>query len=434
MCVRARSVARKLCDSRAAEVAFRRFFRNPKVTAREIVATAASRTAEVAAGRHVLLIQDTSEINYQAKAGRKRGLGTVGNGSDVGLFIHPVLAVQAEGPAEVLGLAGAVIWRRDKVKADDYQSQPIETKESHRWIVAAKSARAALSDTDMATVVADRECDIYEVFSRVPQLAPQGPKTHLLVRCSHDRALGENQGLLRAKIDTWPEAGRTTFEMDARPGRPKRSVTLAVRFGKVTLRQPANGADPRDPSTIALRLVEVREVDPPAGAKPVLWRLYTTHPVETLQQALVIVELYRRRWTIEQLFRTLKSQGLGIEDSDLADGEALENLAAATLVAAVKVMQCVHARGEAGQTIPASRVFGPADTPVLTALTRKLEGKTLKQKNPHPHASLAWAVWVIARLGGWNGYPSERPPGPITMRDGLERYHAIAEGFALASQ
>ena len=30
-------------------------------------------------------------------------------------------------------------------------------------------------------------------------------------------------------------------------------------------------------------------------------------------------------------------------------------------------------------------------------------------------------------------YPSERPPGPITMRNGLKRFHAIAEGFALAN-
>jgi hypothetical protein len=104
------------------------------------------------------------------------------------------------------------------------------------------------------------------------------------------------------------------------------------------------------------------------------------------------------------------------------------------LLAAIRVMQCVHARGEAGAHIPAARVFAPADMPVLKALVRKLEGKTQKQKNPHPLESLAWAAWVIARLGGWKGYAKERPPGPITMHAGFERFDAIAQGFALAQQ
>jgi hypothetical protein len=432
-CARLEAIVRKVGDTRAEEVAYRRFFRNPKVKAKEILATAAARTAAAAADRHVLLIQDTSEINYQDKAGRKRNLGLVGNGSDVGLFIHPVLVVEADGPPDILGLGGASIWRRTKIKADNYQSQPIETKESYRWIEAILAARAALSLTPVATMVADRESDIYEVFTRVPKAGPDGTRTHVLVRCHHDRALGDNGGRLSATVEAWPEAGRAAFDLDARPGRSARTVTLAVRFGEVTLRQPKVGADPRDPAVIPLRLVEVREVDPPAGATPVHWRLYTTHHVENLEQALVIVELYRRRWLIEQVFRTLKSDGLDVEQSLLADGEALENLAATALIAAVRVMQCVQARGEAGQTIPALRVFTEQDTPVLTALVRKLEGKTEKQKNPHPAASLAWAVWVIARLGGWKGYASERPPGPITIRDGLARYDAIAEGFALAN-
>ena len=69
----------------------------------------------------------------------------------------------------------------------------------------------------------------------------------------------------------------------------------------------------------------------------------------------------------------------------------------------------------------------------LEALIARPEGKTQKQKNPHPHHTLAWAAWCIARLGGWNGYASERPPGPVTFANGLKRFHAITEGFALAN-
>src|SRR5437016_6900542 len=113
--------ARRLSDSRAENVGFARFFRNEKVTAGEMLEVAAARTAEAARGRDVLLIEDTTEVNYAAKAGRKRNLGTVGNGSDVGLFVHPALVMDAQD-GSVLGSAGATIWRRRKKKAKNYQS------------------------------------------------------------------------------------------------------------------------------------------------------------------------------------------------------------------------------------------------------------------------------------------------------------------------
>lgn len=91
MRVRISAGLRALADNRAEKAGLTRFFRNPRVTADEILRSVAERTGSAAAGRHVLLIEDTSEINYEAKAGRKRGLGRVGNGSDVGLFVHPAL-------------------------------------------------------------------------------------------------------------------------------------------------------------------------------------------------------------------------------------------------------------------------------------------------------------------------------------------------------
>lgn len=125
----------------------------------EILDTAGKHAGEAAAGRHVLLVEDTSEINYQAKAGRKRGLGLVGNGSDVGLFVHPALALDADSGA-VLGLAGATIWHRLTGKAANYQELPIEAKESFRWIDTPKKAAKHLDQAAMVTVVADREADI----------------------------------------------------------------------------------------------------------------------------------------------------------------------------------------------------------------------------------------------------------------------------------
>ncbi len=137
-------------------------------TVEEILATAGAHTAQTAAGRHVLLIEDTSEINYQAKSGRKSGLGRVGNGTDVGLFVHPALAIDA-ADGTILGLAGAKIWCRHKAKRRDYQEQAIETKESYRWLETITQARAELDQSPLVSAIADREADIYELFARLPE-------------------------------------------------------------------------------------------------------------------------------------------------------------------------------------------------------------------------------------------------------------------------
>ncbi len=80
---------------------------------------------------------------------------------------------------------------------------------------------------------------------------------------------------------------------------------------------------------------------------------------------------------------------------------------------------------------PANAAFKPEEIETLEAVNPRLEGKTEKQKNPYPRHSLAWAAWIIGRLGGWNGYRSSKSPGPITMVNGINQFHAIADGWAL---
>ena len=200
---------RGLADNRPEQVRLRRFLHNEAVTVEEMVAHRAMLAGAAASGRHVLAIQDTSEINYQAQSGRKQRLGAVGNGSDVGLFIHPVLAVDAEGQ-ECLGLVDAQVWRRTKGKAKDYRSVPIEEKESYRWLRGADQAKAVLGEAAMVTVMDDREGDIYEKWARLPDA-----RTQLLSRASQDRNLADG-GKLFAALAALPEADRYTFELAGR--------------------------------------------------------------------------------------------------------------------------------------------------------------------------------------------------------------------------
>ena len=81
----------------------------------------------------------------------------------------------------------------------------------------------------------------------------------------------------------------------------------------------------------------------------------------------------------------------------------------AAAVAAVTVLQLVKARdGTTGESL--LDAFDPADRPILEAICTQLEGKTARQSNLHPRGSLAFAAWVIARLGGWTGYGCKLVP------------------------
>ncbi len=136
------------------------------------------------------------------------------------------------------------------------------------------------------------------------------------------------------------------------------------------------------------------------------------------------------RWRIEQLFRALKSDGLALDDSQVIEAERMFNLAAIGLAGAIRTIQLVDARD--GSPRPISDVIDPALLPALERLSKSREGKTTRQKNPHPSDSLAFIAWIAARLGGWNCY--YKPPGPKTMRDGWNQLAAMLEGYLLAIQ
>ena len=161
------------------------------------------------------------------------------------------------------------------------------------------------------------------------------------------------------------------------------------------------------------------------------WRLLTTHPIKNEEDALKCIHWYKQRWHIEQLFRTLKKQGIDLESSLLEEGSRLEKLAVFACSAAVRTMQMTLAR-EGKSDRPATDAFTVEEIKVLERIQAQKEGKTDKQKNPHPKHSLAWAAWIIARLGGWKGYASERKPGPITMLTGLRAFESIYYGYLIA--
>jgi hypothetical protein len=385
---------RRLGGDRAGEIRLTRFLRNEAVTPEEMLAEAGRGTSGRCQGRDILVIQDTTVVRSE------------GGGGD---YLHVGLALDA-GDGAILGLVDGQFLKRASGRKGLRRELPVEEKESFRWLRGADAAASVCAGARRITVVADRESDIYEAFA----LRPDGAE--LLVRAAQDRGL-EDGGKLFAALDALPEAGRAELDLPAQPGVKARKVRLAVRFAVLPLARPARGFSQGLPEAVELQAVDVREVDPRPGQPAVHWRLLTTHAVDDAAEAWAIVDLYRRRWAIEQLFRTLKTKGFDIEGLRIEDAAPRNNLVMATLVAAVIIQQLVHARdGGPGPLRPCLDAFDPDDIPLLEAFCAKLEGKTERQKNPHPRGSLAYAAWVCARLGGWTGYYGK--PGPIVMLQG----------------
>jgi hypothetical protein len=390
-------------------------------------------------GRRIIVAQDTSEINFAGREANRRGLGPAGDGVSAGFFIHPLVAIDSETEA-VLGLLDAHIWTRDEAaKTAPRRQRAIEDKESFRWLNGVERAAELLTDAASVVVVGDRENDIYSCLARRPAAVD------LIVRAAQDRALVEDASLF-ASAAAWPELTQVLVKVaPRRVGDPGRIATVALRAGPVTLKRPRNGFAKTDPETVwrfvrgfsrtarnaevSMTLVEAREINPPPNEEPLHWRLLTTIAVGDAAAACEIVRLYRLRWRIEEVFRALKSDGMRLEETQVHEAKRLFKLAVIGLASACRTIQLVDARD--GGPRPATDVIDPALLPVAEAIGPPLEGKTERQKNPHPLHSLAWLSGIIARPGGWNCY--YKPPGPKTMRAGWAPFTPMAAGFTIAA-
>ena len=262
---------RRLGGNRGGELQAGRFFANPKVTAAKIVEGWSLRTGAASAGRHVLAIQDTTEVKFPTKAQRRRGLGPVKQGNTYGVLVHAMIGVDAVSHA-CFGLVGGDVWTRDGVMTEHHRDRPLSERESRRWLETAEQAKKVLASAAMVTVVDDREGDIYPKWASVPRAG-----FHLLTRAMVDRRLIDGPRLaLRAQsrgrrcarcspppqLFRWPQRGQSIFRPVRRIG-AKRTAAVELRFGEVEICRPRDERDRTLAKTVRLRLVEVREANHP---------------------------------------------------------------------------------------------------------------------------------------------------------------------------
>jgi hypothetical protein len=425
LCTRSVCLRRMAQGAWASQMRFWRFVNNTRVTLGKLIEGWSAQTRMAAHDRHVLAIQDTSDIKFATTPEHRRGLGKVGKGNVHGVLLHAMMAVDAD-TGHCLGLAGGALWTRAGDVKTPHGERALEDRESARWLTTAAQAKEVLAPARMITVINDREGDFYAHWARTPH-----DKVQLLSRVMHDHALVQG-GTLRQAVKRIPYCAKAVLELPKRMDRAARKAHLCLRFGTVVLERPAKTGAPDLPKSVGLSFVEVIEPHPPQGAEPVHWLLLTTHALGSVADAWQIVAWYKQRWIIEQFFRSMKAQGLRIEDSQLETADGLMKLVAIAAKAAAIVIQLVQARN-GSEPVPAGIAFSPDEIEVLDVINKRKYGATKLQSNPHREQTLAWAAWIVARLGGWTGYASHRPPGPITFHHGLAQFQIFAAGYACAN-
>ena len=325
------------------------------------------------------------------------------------------------------GISSLQILNRVNKKQDrydrKYEQLPIEQKESYRWIKSIEETKARLSKSKSLTIVADRESDIYQLWSRTLD-----SKTHLVIRTSFKRKFIDEQGAEVQPVSAPALLGRQQLYISGKFGKVDKSRTADLDIYSqraYTLKTKwLNRNKTQDLDKIPLYVVTVREVVPSKTIvkEPIAWILLTDLEVKTLEEAAQIIAIYKSRWNIEQVFRLTKQKGFDLEESQLETAHGLTNMITLVFIAAIRVFQMVKSRNEEDRS--ATDVFDVKETELLKRISSGLEGKTPKSKNRNAPNSLAFYIWIIARLGNWK--PEDKhPPGPITLKRGWDTFNSF---------
>lgn len=404
-------------DSKAAY----RFFQNDKVTPSAILSGHIDRvTGRIADYDHVLVIHDTTDLVYTpfpSIEGLGERLKAEGYVTGVkGLLLHNSLATSESGVP--LGLLKQSYFTHDDFRvlrkqkeinvAGSNKKQPIERKESFRWIDHLRSTDKLVRETGSQAIhVADRECDIYEFLQAAEEI-----DTHFVVRSKANRRTQEGP----AKKDT------STIQIHLEKTKPLAEVRVRkdnkvykcdIRSTTVVLaepqRHPAASSNVLTPQEI--NVVEVRSKSR-TGEGP-HWRLLTNLEIDSCEDVLRVIEIYRSRWSIECFHRVLKS-GFGVEKSRLGTRNRLENMASVMSVVAWYIFWLYNF----GRTIPnaaAEAIFSEDAIQVLKISAKKLK-VPLKGK-----LTIKKAIFILARLGGFAGRKSDGDPGMISIWRGWNK-------------
>jgi hypothetical protein len=382
--------------------------------------------------REVLVLHDTTTCRFEHADPQKIGFLATGK---AGFFAHVGLVVDAGHHRRPLGALHLEPYWRTKRSGRGSRKKHLsgrevaswQDRESERWVRGVQACQEQLTECSVVHVM-DREGDKYELFAHLKE-----HEERFVIRSKHDRRLvyEEHQGLsLREMARQQPVllqrdvhlsrrvASRAPGAKSLSPSRPSRVATLSITATPVVLRRPYSlSAD--FPASISVNVVHVEELHPPVGEKPVVWTLLTSEPIGSTEQIERIIDIYRYRWLIEELFKALKT-GCLFESRMFEARHPLLNLLATSLPIAVELLW-MRARVTDEPDAAAEEVVTPLQIEILRTMGHR------------PLSAKATALQVLLAIAGLGGHLNRNGfPGWQVLGRGYQRLLDYEAGWSAA--
>ena len=358
-----------------------------------------------------------------------KGLGFIGSykAGARGLKVLTAVAVSPEGVP--LGVLGQAWWLRMAKVTKAHEKRDVKDKETRYWLEVPQQAQQVLA-TEAPGVEPwfqyDREGDSWPVLLEAFE---RSLSRYTTVRASSNRclALDPDGGdetkpggkLLETLLREQPEAFYT-LEVSSGRGRTARKARMVLRFRDVTLKLCEKKSE--RVHEVLMGVVWAREEGTtPAGEDPVDWLLLTSYPVESVQDACLVLFGYAQRWRIEEYHAALKDRGCVVEESQLRHEPNLRKWATILGAVAMRLLRLSYL----GRKHPEQ----PAAVE-LTLAERKAIVLACELDTPAEQLTIGEAVRALASLGGYVGRASGGPPGFLVLRRGLQQIRVLAQVLA----
>jgi hypothetical protein len=411
-------------SAKAAKAAYR-FLDNEKVDWQAILQAHYRSTEErFHKERLVLVAQDTTTLNYSTHP-HTQGLGPIGTDSEKvrGLIVHDTMSFTPRGTP--LGLVDVQCWAREQIGSRHQRyHKPIEQKESFKWVESYRQVSAIQNRCRKTRLVlmADRECDIHEVF------AEQAGTVHgaqLLIRAErsrHRKAIDEedNCEFLWPMLQRQAPVGTREILVPPNEKRTARQAVLEVRTMPVVLRAPKRKAHLPN---VQVWAVLASEIHVPEGVEALEWMLLSTVPVKDEEDAYERLQWYARRWGIEIYHRILKS-GCRIEARQLETATRLRNCLAIDMIVAWRIQHLTFL-GQETPKVPCTVYFSDSEWKALCTFVNKTK------QPPEQPPDLNEAVGLLGRLGGHLARKGDGDPGSEVLWRGMARLADLETAYDL---
>lgn len=406
-----------------------RFLTNKKVTQDKILSAQLIEWTnnKLASEPVILAIHDTTELDFTGNRSHDL-IGCLDHENRRGLYLHNTLFCDAEGTPQVV--FNQHYWNRDKATLGGNKARkhtPIKEKESHRWIEGVKKVRDFFKTKLNTTVIniCDREGDIYELLSMA-----RGDNSHYLVRSCNNRRLKDQDNKLWDQLNQSQVQGTYQLDVNDKQILEKRTATLQVKWLEniellVPYRKGVNSLEP-----IQVNMILVEEVDVAEGITPINWKLLTSLPITSLQNAFLIIKYYSYRWRIETFHYILK-QGCKVEDLQLEQEHNLKNAVSLYSIIACRLLSIMYLSRKEKEVDIMEIGFTKAQYKFLYTYLENAYKFKISQSTKD-NLTIKNLIDLIAKLGGHLKHNGN--PGIKVLWKGMNEFNSLITSLEVIKQ